>query len=156
MERPKSFVSDLQMSLQELRDNRKELNEMVVLKVKETEFSCDLMQGIQEEVQEGMCAAVELLDEETMKSVSLTRSIPVRELRSKGWRTRTVHHFSEGGINNATRPAGRIVHQTLHHLIILLMMFMRMGMEPLMFKRDIRKAYRFEHKFLYYTLYIFT
>ena len=93
------------------------------------------MQGMQEEVQEGMCVAVELLDEETMKSVSLTRSIPVRELRSKGWRTRTVHHFSEGGINNATRPAGRIVHQTLHHL-------MRMGMEPLMFKRDIRKAYR--------------
>ena len=36
VERPKSFVSDLQMSLQELRDNRKELNEMVVSKVKET------------------------------------------------------------------------------------------------------------------------
>ena len=79
VERPKSFVSDLQMSLQELRDNRKELNEMVVSKVKETEFSCDLVQGMQEEVQEGMCAAVELLDEETMKSVSLTRSIPVWE-----------------------------------------------------------------------------
>ena len=72
LERPKSFVDDLQMSLQELRDNRKELNEMVVSKVRETEFSCDLMQGMQEEVQEGMCAAVELLDEETMKSVSLT------------------------------------------------------------------------------------
>ena len=97
---------------------------------------------MQEEVQERMCPAVELLDEETMKSVSLTRSIPVRELRSKGWRTRTVHHFSEGGINNATRPAGRIVHQAVHHFIILLMMFMRMGMEPLMFKRDIRKAFR--------------
>ena len=32
--------------------------------------------------------------------------------------------------------------EDIHHLIILLMMFMRMGMEPLMFKRDIRKAYR--------------
>ena len=136
------FVDDLQMFMKELRDNRKELNAMVVSKVKETEFSCDFMQGMQEEVQKGICAAVELLDEETMRSVSLTRSIPVRELRSKGWRTRTVHHFSEGGINNATRPAGRIVHQALHHRIFLVMMFMRMGMEPLMFKHDVRKAYR--------------
>ena len=117
------------MFLQEFRDNRKELNEMVVSMVEETEFSCDIMQGMQEEVQEGMCVAVELLDEETMRSVSLTRSIPVRKLRSKGWSTRTVHNFSEGGINNATRPAGRIVHQILHHLILLLMMFMRVGLE---------------------------
>ena len=35
---------------------------------------------------------------------SLTRRIPVREERAKGWRTRIVDHETESGINLVTEP----------------------------------------------------
>ena len=72
----------------------------------------------------------------------MTRAIPVREWRPKGWRTRVVYHYTESAHNSATHLRGRITHQTVECLLFILMMMMRADVEPVMFKRDVRKAFR--------------
>ena len=59
-----------------------------------------------------------------LEDITLTRRIPVRELRSKGSRTRTVDHTTESLINGATFPSDRVQHDTVDVLLcILLMLF---------------------------------
>ena len=89
-----------------------------------------------------MAALMVELTQEILEEVCLTKTIPVRELRAKGWRTRAVNNFNERGINGASKPAGRILHQTLHHLVLMLMVMLRLGLDPVVFKRDMGKAYR--------------
>ena len=74
--------------------------------------------------------------------MTLTRRIPVREHRAKGWRTRTVDHATESLINGATFPSDRVHHDTIDVLICILLMFMTAGFEPRMWKRDVSKAFR--------------
>ena len=59
--------------------------------------------------------------------ISLTRRLPVREERPKGTRTRSVDHFTESGINPATRPQDALAHETVDHFISLLVMYMSVG-----------------------------
>ena len=50
------------------------------------------------------------LEDIDLTEVTLTRRIPVREHRAKGWRTRTVDHATESLINGATFPFDRVHH----------------------------------------------
>ena len=74
--------------------------------------------------------------------ISLTRRLPVREERPKGMRTRSVDHFTESGVNPATRPQDALTHEKVDHFISLLVLYMSVGVAPLMWKRDVAQAFR--------------
>ena len=57
-------------------------------------------------------------------------------------RTRSVDHFPESGINPATRPQDALTHETVDHFVSLLVMYMSVGVAPLMRKRDVAQAFR--------------
>ena len=82
------------------------------------------------------------IDTVDLSQVRLTRRIPVRELRAKGWRTRTVDHATESLINDATKPTDRVRHDTVDVLITILLSFVAAARSPRMWKRDVSKAFR--------------
>ena len=82
------------------------------------------------------------LEDIDLTEVTLTRRIPVRKHRAKGWRTRTVDHATASLINGATFPSDRVHHDITDVLICILLMFMTAGFEPRMWKRDVSKAFR--------------
>ena len=47
-------------------------------------------------------------------TVSLARRFPVREERSKGWRTRAIDDETEGGVNHTTLSSDRACHNDIH------------------------------------------
>ena len=57
-------------------------------------------------------------------------------------RTRSVDHFTESGINPATRPQDALIHEKVDHFISLLVLYMSVGVAPLMWKRDVAQAFR--------------
>ena len=73
---------------------------------------------------------------------SFTRRVPVREERSKGKRTRIVDHATEREINEATQPVDKLYFETVEVLIAMALMFMRADFLPVMWKRDISRAFR--------------
>ena len=77
-----------------------------------------------------------------LDEVTLTRRLAVREERSKGWRTRAVDHFTESLVNPATHPVDRVKHDTIDVLVWILLKYMEAACLPLMWKRDIQKAFR--------------
>ena len=82
------------------------------------------------------------LENVDLDAVLLTRLTPVRELRSRGWRTRAVDHATESLINSATFPLDRVRHDTVDVLMVILIMFLTAGCFPVMWKRDVSKAFR--------------
>eukprot|EP00971_Amphidinium_carterae_P084582 1674340-Amphidinium_carterae.1 len=74
--------------------------------------------------------------------VTLTRRLAVRELRSKGWRTRAVDHFTESGVNGSTDVQDSPSHDTLDSLAAIINMFFQAGHQCCMWKRDVSKAFR--------------
>ena len=67
------------------------------------------------------------LEDIDLKEVTLTRRIPVREHRAKGWRDRTVDRATEGFIKGANFPSDHIHHDSLDVLICIRLMFMTAG-----------------------------
>ena len=72
--------------------------------------------------------------------VNITRWLPVRVLRSKGWRTRPVDHATERMLNDATRPSDRVRHDNIDVLVRVLMDSVSACTPARMWKRDISKA----------------
>ena len=66
-----------------------------------------------------------------LERVTLTRRIPVRELRSKGWRTRVV-----------TVPQDRAQHETLDALVEVVLHFFDHACYVRRWKRDVSQAFR--------------
>ena len=73
---------------------------------------------------------------------NLTRRIPVREERAKGWRTRVVDHETESLINEATRPADRVKHDSVDVMAFIVVAMLAAGVMVNMWKRDISSAFR--------------
>ena len=92
------------MTVNELRENRSLSNQQMLSAVKELPFSSDIIPQVWEDFRLGAMSQPRPLEPADMQRVSLTRRIPVRELRSKGWCTRVVDHGTESGINGATTP----------------------------------------------------
>ena len=99
-----------------LRTHRETLNQVVLAGIKELPYSEDLLTLTQEDAEEGYMNGPFPLEELDLSTINLTRRIPVRELRSKGWRTRPVDHATESMVNDATRPADRVQHDTVNGL----------------------------------------
>ena len=69
-------------------EHRVELNRHVLVAVQELPFSADVSPQVLEDAELGAMTAPRLLLPDDLQRYTLTRRIPVRELRSKGWRTR--------------------------------------------------------------------
>ena len=128
--------------LQQLQRNRVEGNWRVISAVRELPFSGDIFPQVLEDAEIGAMTMPRLLMPTDIQTVTLTRRIPVRELRSKGWRTRVVDHESESGVNRATVPCDRIQHDTLDTLAAIVLRFFDLGCNVSMWKRDVSKAFR--------------
>ena len=126
----------------ELKELRLQLNQQVVQAVKELPYSNDIMPQVWQDCELGAMSEPRLLDPNDLYSGSLTRRIPVRELRAKGWRARVVDHETESGINGATRPCDQISHETLDSLTAQVLWAFQHGMEVEMWKRGISQAFR--------------
>ena len=66
----------------------------------------------------------------------------MREERSKAWRTRVVDHMTEIFQNLAIFPMEKVNHDTVDSLVPILVLSLMAGITPLMWKRDISKAFR--------------
>ena len=118
------------------------LQVLVLTGVRGPPFSDDVSAITREDVASGFMTEPVPLEDIDLTGVTLTRRIPVREHRAKGWRTRTVDHATESLINGATFPSDRVHHDIIDVLICILLMFMTAGFEPRMWKRDVSKAFR--------------
>merc|ERR1712086_603687 len=87
---------------------RRQLNEAVISRLKEDEFSEDLMEETKADLEFGCMARLVPVSEVDLSKISVSRRIPVRELRAKGWRTRVVDHMTESMHNPATIPVDKI------------------------------------------------
>ena len=85
----------------------------------------------------GSCVVPFPVEEVDLSRINITRRIPVRELRSKGWRTRPVDHATESMINDATRPSDRVRHDNIDVLVRILVSFVSACTPAMMWKRDI-------------------
>ena len=91
----------------ELRARRLELNQVVLAGVRALLSSSDVYDITCDDAAEGFMRGPFPVDTLDLTAISLTRRIPVRELRSKGWRTRAVDHATASNLNPATPPSDR-------------------------------------------------
>ncbi len=82
-------------STDDLVSCRFELNCYVVGKVKSMEFEEDILSDTLLDAELGAMSDPVPWTGDSMNEVNVTRRIPVREERSKGWRTRVVDHETE-------------------------------------------------------------
>ena len=129
-------------SVDQLRGERKTLNSIVLGKVRESEFAHDLWIEGNADAEMGAMSPAVPLDTVDPSQISLSRRLAIRELRSKGWRTRPCDHKTESMINAATQPQDMIVHDILDVLALIVLEFFKAGVDVLMWKRDISKAFR--------------
>lgn len=131
------------LSQEWLRQIREANNRKVISKIKESEHSEDVwQQTIQDAMLDGMTWPIEIQDYHILHT-TLCRRIAVREYREDkaAWRTRTVDHFSECFVNQATTSTWTKVCDDLSTLHKLLMTYMKNGEEPQLWKQDIASAW---------------
>ena len=133
---------DTPVTLEQLRAHREALNLLVLSGVKELPYSDEVFDITCEDAEQGFMSEPVPIDTVDLSQVSLTRRIPVRELRAKGWRTRTVDHATESLINDATKPTDRVRHDTVDVLITILLSFLAAARSPRMWKRFVSEAFR--------------
>ena len=126
----------------ELRSRRSALNRLVTSKLKASDWDQDVLEQTIEDVDFGAMAVPWKLSQWHLDNVSLSRRIPVREERDGSMRTRVVDHKSESEINLATQPTEKLSHDTIDSMVKMVQQFVVNGCSPLMWKRDIGKAFR--------------
>ena len=139
--RPRSFPKhDLQES--DLRKDRKEINEHVLAAMKPLPFEEDILPQTLADAELGFMSQPRRFEPQDVEDKNLTRRIPVREERAKGWRTRVVDHETESLINEATRPADRVKHDSVDVMAFIVVTMLAAGVMVNMWKRDISSAFR--------------
>ena len=109
--------------------------------MKKSKFSDDLHALCVEDAELGAMSEPAQLEKEPA-DIHLTRRIPVRELRRKGWRTRSVDDFTESLINEWCFPVDSPLTDSLETMIFMIIFLWRKGKLPKMWKRDVRRAFR--------------
>ncbi len=117
-------------SIHDLQVPRHERILVALAQLKETEWTEDFLSSCQEDFVLGALGPVQVLQEHDLHAVTLSRRLPVREERARGWRTWVVDHSTESGISYATFPANKLVNDSLDLLVSLLLIFLRAGIEP--------------------------
>ena len=133
-------------SLETLRRDRRAKNLDVIAAIRPSEFDCDVWENTLKDVTAGLMSDLRPLQESDLDNYTLTRRLPVRETRSTAEgqveRTRVVDHATESGLNPATAPTERVMHDTLDVLLLMLRQMLTLGVQPRMWKQDVRKAFR--------------
>ena len=129
-------------SIQQLRDQREVMNRRVLHLLKEVPFSDDIGPQVQKDHMLGAMTLPRPLREDDLEQITLTRRIPVRELRASGWRTRIVDHYTECGVNWCTTPQDRVKHDTLDSLAQVVLQFFDESCDVRLWKRDVSQAFR--------------
>jgi hypothetical protein len=127
---------------EELRDNRRVHNELVLAALRADEWEGDIWDGTMADAEAGFMSEPVPLDAVDLDRVTLTRRLGVREERAAGWRTRVVDHFTESGVNPATQAQDRPRHDTTDVLAEVLLHVLRAGQTPQQWKRDVSQAFR--------------
>ena len=130
------------ISVEELKARRLELNTLVVNSIRESEFDFDLYSIAEDEDAIGVASGPSVVTDDDWFDLSFCRRLAVREERSAGWRTRPVDHMTENMANPATLVVDRTLYDSIEPLVNILLEYMRRGMVPEMWKRDIEKAFR--------------
>ena len=84
------------------------LNELVLAGVRELPFSDDVLDITRADAASGVMTEPVPLEDIDLTEVTLTRRIPVREHRAKGWKTRIVDHATASLLNGATLSSDRV------------------------------------------------
>ena len=130
------------ITVDELVNGRRDINERVIASVRELPFSSDILSQALQDSAQGFMSTPRAFTPHDASHLSLTRRIPVREERSKGWRTRVVDHSTESMVNAATVPCDRIKHHTLDDLADMVMCFFESNCQVSLWKVDISQAFR--------------
>jgi hypothetical protein len=138
---PKSFPKE-NLGKTELRANRRSYNTTVLSKLTALPHSEDIMPQTIKDAEQGWMTHPRPLRDADLDSGNLTRRIPVREEREKGWRTRVVDHETESMINPATRPCDKVKHDDIGVLAFMVAFLLQQGILPKLWKRDISSAFR--------------
>ena len=126
----------------ELRASRTAHNDFVLSKLRELPYNEDIYPKTVEDSELGAMTPPGPLWPSMMHDRNFTRRIPVREQRAGKWRTRIVDHETESFVNPATQVCEAPRHDTLDVLCGIILMFLHAGVSPLMWKRDVSKAFR--------------
>ena len=126
--KPREHSIDVEL----VRAQRETLNALVLTGVKELPFSEDVLALTTEDAEQGSITHPVPIHDVDLTQVNLTRRIPVRELRSKGWRTRPVDHATESLIKDTTKPDDRVHHDTVDVLVVILLSFLAAARCPRM------------------------
>ena len=76
--------------------------------VRELPFSDDVLDITREGAASGVMTEPVPLEDIDLTEVTLTRRIPVREHRAKGWKTRIADHTTASLLNGATFSSDRV------------------------------------------------
>eukprot|EP00972_Heterocapsa_arctica_P107411 15820862-Heterocapsa_arctica.AAC.1 len=111
----------------QLRSERAERNQFVLSQLRESEWDGDLMAEADKDLELGAMTAVVPLSNVDLDSINVSRRLPVREQKSAGWRTRAVEHKTESGVNLATQPVDKMIHDGLDTLVAMTLVLIRAG-----------------------------
>ena len=133
------------MTFDAFSELRPGLRDTVIGALSQSEHATDLTESAQADAVEGyMSRRVRLRD--VPVSAHITRRLAVRQEKVKGGKlvssTRVVDHCTESGLNPATQPVDRIVHETLDVMVWILLAFLNSGVAISMWKRDLKAAFR--------------
>ena len=135
-------------SKEEVQEIAGTVNASTLAKVRETEWSGEVHQQQCDDHAEGFSSKPKrlegLMGKEIHGKCLLSRGIAVREFREgRGERTRTVWHYTESMVNAMIKGKKKTVNETFDYLAWLVINFFVLGIDVTMYKRDIRKAFRF-------------
>ena len=125
-----------------LHEVRQDSNLHILHSLRESEYSADLWEIHSKDVELGAMGKAEVLRQESLSDVTLSRRIAVRELREAGWRTRAVDDMSESFANECTEQSDKQVNGSILQLVWMILMFLQCSVQPTMWKRDIKSALR--------------
>ena len=118
------------LTVEELREQRLDRNLKIVSSMRSSEYDDDLMQMTLNDAADGFSTYPEPLTVVHLLTVNLARRFPVREERSKCWRTRAIDDETEGGLNHTTLSSDRARHDGIRDLASGALLFLRQGIVP--------------------------
>ncbi|CAK0791838.1 unnamed protein product, partial [Prorocentrum cordatum] len=130
------------LDIEALRNQRWIMNQHILGRVRATGWDGDIWAQTSEDAQRGAMSEPVPVDQLDLGAATLSRRLPVREQRSRGWKTRVVDNKTESGVNEACRAQQKVAHDGLDVLVLMLLQFARHAVAPRMWKRDISRAFR--------------
>ena len=130
------------ISIAQLVADRYERNCNVIESLRASEWSQDIWETSILDAEEGFNSRPRPVFDADYTSRTFCKRLPVREERSKGWRTRVVDEETDSGVNPATVPVDSTHYESADVLIAIVLEFFHYKVPIRMWKRDISKAFR--------------